>query len=80
MNRIRYMLFLGAVVALAGIGAQRAMADTPQLLDLWFNEGGTFVQDTGSGVAGVNEAGLNEGTGLAISNAERDLFHRMPSH
>jgi hypothetical protein len=64
MNRIKHMLFLGALIALAGIGAQRAVADTPQLLDLWFNEDGTFVQDPGTGAPGVNEGGLNETTGL----------------
>ena len=40
MNRIKYVLFLGALFALAGIDAQRALADTPQLQDLWFNTGG----------------------------------------
>jgi hypothetical protein len=64
MNRIKNVLFLGALIALAGIGAQRAVADTPTLLDLWFNEDGTFVQDSGTGAPGVNEGGLNEVTGI----------------
>jgi hypothetical protein len=54
MNRMKHVLFLGALVALAGIGAQRAVADTPSLQDMWFNVNGSYteayVQATPTGV------------------------------
>lgn len=59
------LLLIGALVLIALIGVQKVRAqDTPQLEDLWFNQNGTFTEDLGTGVAGVNETGLNEGTGL----------------
>jgi len=65
MNKKRHLLFLGALILVAAAGVPKAWAqDTPQLLDLWFNQNGTFTEDTGTGVAGVDETALNESTGL----------------
>lgn len=65
MNRIKQVLFLGALVALAGIGVQRAAASTPSLADFTIaTDGGVNFYDPGSGAPGVNLGGYNVATGL----------------
>jgi len=65
MNRIKHMLFLGALIALAGIGAQRAVADTPSLQDFTVaTDGGVNFYDPGSGALGLDPSGYNTSTGL----------------
>jgi hypothetical protein len=65
MNRIKHVLFLGALTALAGIGVQRAGADTPSLQDFTIaTDDGVNFYDPGSGAPGLNLGGYNTSTGL----------------
>ncbi len=65
MNRIKHVLFLGALVALAGIGAQRAVADTPSLQDFTIaTDSGVNFYDPASLAPGVDLSGYNVATGL----------------
>jgi hypothetical protein len=66
MNRKNYVLVLGALIALAGIGVQKAVAggtDTPSLQDFTFNVNGIST-DGNSPPSGVNLGGYNVATGL----------------
>jgi len=64
MNRIKHVLFLGALVALAGIGERSAFAVDNSLQDLWFNADGSFTEYTGSPISGVDLSSYNTTTGL----------------
>ena len=63
MKRIYIVLF--ALVALAGIGARTASADTPSLQDFTIaTDGGVNFYDPGSGAPGLNLGSYDTGTGL----------------
>lgn len=65
MSQIKNMLYLGALVALAGIGVQRAAADTPSLQDFTVaTDGGVNFYDPGSGAPGLDLSGYSTVTGL----------------
>jgi hypothetical protein len=83
MNRIKQVLFLGSLIALAGIGVHRAHAtDTPSLQDMAFNTDGTWT-DLGTpspAPSGVDLSGYNVATGLGTitftdTNVGPDYFN-----
>lgn len=64
MSQIKHVLFLGALVALAGVGERSAFAVDNSLQDLWFNADGSFTEYTGSAISGVDLSSYNTTTGL----------------
>ena len=80
MNRMKHVLFLGALIALAGIGAQRAAATDPSLQDFAIaTDGGVNFYDSGSGAPGLSPGGYNLATGVGTytfidTNVGSDTF------